>query len=120
MLSVGWRRGFATPPPSSRSVLMSKHSIFAQVRQAAQSALPVLLGRWLPDGQREGNEWVARNPKRDDGSPGSFKANLRTGRWADFATRDKGGDAISLFAYLRGLSQTEAARLLARELGMRR
>jgi len=60
------------------------------------------------------------SPRRDDGSPGSFKANLRTGRWADFATRDKGGDAISLFAYLRGLSQTEAARLLARELGMRR
>ena len=64
----------------------------------------------------EGNEWVALNPRRPDRSLGSFKVNLHTGHWADFATGDKGGDAISLLAYLRGVSQSEAARLLAREL----
>ena len=62
---------------------------------------------------------MALNPLRDDSRPGSFKVNLCTGRWADFATGDKGGDAISLLAYLRGLSQGEAARLLARELEVR-
>jgi hypothetical protein len=61
---------------------------------------------------------VALNPLREDSRPGSFKVNLRTGRWADFATGDKGGDAISLLAYLRRLPQAEAARLLARELEM--
>jgi DNA primase len=77
-----------------------------------------MLRRWLPDGRREGNEWVALNPTRADKHPGSFKVNLRTGRWADFATGDKGGDLISLAAHLHGLSQVEAARKLARMLGL--
>lgn len=45
-------------------------------------------------------------------------SRLRSGRWADFATDDKGGDVISLAAYLSGLSQAEAARELARALGI--
>jgi DNA primase len=75
--------------------------------------IPLIVKRWLPDGRREGNEWVTRNPTRADKNPGSFKINLRTGRWADFATGHIGGDAISLAAYLFGLSQVEAARKLA-------
>ena len=90
---------------------------FASLCRATQPVIPALLQRWLPDGCREGSEWVALNPRRADRSPGSFKVNLYTGRWADFATGDRGGDLISLLAYLRGVSQTEAARLLARELG---
>jgi hypothetical protein len=39
------------------------------------------------------------------GRPGSFKVNLRSGRWADFANDQKGGDAISLAAHLYGLSR---------------
>ena len=92
---------------------------FAAVNRAAQPRLQCLLPHWLPQGRQQGSEWVALNPLRDDSRPGSFKVNLRTGRWADFASGDKGGDAISLLAYLRGLSQAEAARLLARELGVR-
>jgi hypothetical protein len=41
-----------------------------------------------------------------------------TGKWADFATGDKGGDPIALAAYLSGLSQVEAARELATMLGV--
>jgi hypothetical protein len=63
-----------------------------------------------------GNEWVARNPTRNDHRLGSFKVNLRSGRWADFATGDCGGDLISLRAYLDGVRQSEAARRIAREL----
>ena len=44
------------------------------------------------------------NPTRPDRRAGSFKVNLRTGRWADFATGDKGGDAVSLAAYLSGFA----------------
>jgi hypothetical protein len=80
--------------------------------------LPLLVARWLPKGRREGREWVTRNPTRADRCPGSFKVNLVTGRWADFASGDKGGDAISLAAYLHGLTQLEAARRLAEMLGM--
>src|SRR4051812_19042686 len=89
---------------------------FAVLQRETTRLLPRLVGSWLPTGRREGNEWIALNPRRADRSLGSFKVNLQTGRWADFASGDAGGDAISLLAYLRGVSQAQAARLLAREL----
>ena len=91
---------------------------FENINRAALDALPVLLPRWLPDGQRRGHEYVVRNPTRNDRSIGSFSVNLKTGKWADFADGAKGGDPISLYAYLRRIRQGEAARELARMLGV--
>ena len=91
---------------------------FDAIASAALLHLPMLLRRWLPDGTPRGQEWVARNPTRADRHSGSFKVNLATGRWADFATGDKGGDPISLAAYLFGLSQAEAALRIAEMLGL--
>jgi hypothetical protein len=90
---------------------------FDRVNRAALAALPTLLRRWLPDGKWHGAEFVARNPKRADRLPGSFKIN-RSGRWADWAVDAKGGDVISLAAYLAGFTQAQAARELARALGV--
>lgn len=90
---------------------------FRRVNDAALAALPALLSRWLPDGRTVGAEYVALNPTRADARPGSFKVNVRTGRWCDFATGDKGGDPVSLAAYLHGLRQIDAARELAGMLG---
>src|SRR4029077_18437026 len=73
---------------------------FEQVNSVALAVLPSLLARWLPSGRIQGREYLAVNPKRADRRPGSFSINIRTGRWADFATGDKGGDPISLAAYL--------------------
>ena len=56
--------------------------------------------QWLPNGKREGDEWSAINPTRADNKIGSFKVNLKTGKWMDGATGDKGCDAVSLYAYL--------------------
>ena len=92
---------------------------FDGIRRVALSHLPLLLRRWLPDGRRVGREYLARNPTRADRHAGSFKINLDTGRWADFATGDKGGDPISLAAYLNGCSQSEAARNLSQMFGVR-
>lgn len=91
---------------------------FAAVNAAALARWPDLLRRWLPDGRIEGREYVARNPRRVDRRPGSFKINLHSGRWADWATGDKGGDPVSLAAYLAGCGQAEAARELAAMLGL--
>lgn len=91
---------------------------FDEIGRAALPVLAVFVRRWLPDGRREGAEWVARNPRRTDRKAGSFRVNLRTGLWSDFATGDKGGDVISLAAYLDGCSQMEAAERLADELGL--
>jgi hypothetical protein len=92
---------------------------FRSVQRSSLIQLRRIIKGWLPSGRFEGDEWVAFNPRRTDRTLGSFKINLRTGQWADFATGDRGGDAISLLAYLRGLSQADAARLLAQELRVR-
>jgi hypothetical protein len=105
-------------PASRNGACRGEHIDISSVNAAALAVLPALLARWLPDGHRQGNEWVARNPRRDDRNPGSFKVNLSTGRWADFATGDVGGDVVSLAAYLAGIGQVEAARNLAHMLGV--
>jgi hypothetical protein len=97
---------------------MKKPIDFIEINAVALRALPVILPRWLPDGKRQGREFLARNPTRADRTPGSFRINVITGRWSDFATDDRGGDPISLAAYLFGLSQVDAARRLADMLGI--
>ncbi len=81
---------------------------FADINKAALSALPALVARWLPGGRAVGSEYIVRNPRRPDCKADSFKINLRTGRWADFASGDRGGDPISLVAYIHGMSQGDA------------
>jgi hypothetical protein len=68
---------------------------------------------WVPGGRITGAEYCVCNPRRNDKRPTSFKINLRTGEWADFATGDKGRDLISLYAYLNNLKNSEAARELS-------
>jgi hypothetical protein len=92
---------------------------FAAINKAAMPHLPSLLARWLPDGHKQGNEWVALNPHRADKHAGSFRTNIRNGKWIDFATGDKGGDVISLAAYIGGISQSQAALNLAQMLGVK-
>src|SRR5262249_36633890 len=91
---------------------------FAAVNRAALPFLPSLLRAWLPDGRRHGAEYIARNPRRDDRRLGSFSINLRSGKWADFAVGARGGDTVSLAAYIFGTKQIEAARSLAAALGI--
>lgn len=91
------------------------------IRAVALSALPrlpLLIRRWLPDGHLVGREWVALNPNRFDRNLGSFKVNISTGKWADFATGDRGGDVVSLAAYLFGLGQSAAASRISEMLGL--
>jgi hypothetical protein len=91
---------------------------FEQVNSAALAVLPSLLARWLPSGRIQGHEYVALNPKRADRRPGSFSINISNGKWADFACDARGGDVVSLFAYLGGIGQVEAAEKLAAILGI--
>lgn len=84
----------------------------ALTKQAAHQ-LPAILQRFLPGGMVRGHEYIVCNPTRADRRPGSFKINLCTGQWADFATGDAGGDVISLIAYVTHSSQVDAAKALA-------
>ena len=92
---------------------------FARLRADLQPHIKWAVRQLLPEGRLEGREWVALNPTRADRHRGSFRINIQTGLWADFATDDKGGDLISLAAYLEGTSQIEAARRLIDMTGVR-
>lgn len=76
----------------------------------------------LTGGKDQGREYLPLNPKRTDHQHGSFTINRDSGAWGDFAQGDKGGDLVSLTAYIFNLSgkgaQTEAADRLGAFLGM--
>jgi hypothetical protein len=94
---------------------------FRAINTAALTCLGPVLRRLAPNGKVIAGEYVTLNPRRADNRPGSFKVRFhgaRAGAWADFATGDKGGDIVSLCAYLEGCTQGEAARRLAMMLGV--
>jgi hypothetical protein len=93
---------------------------FAAIKAASVGAAEMLVSRWLPHGRRVANEWVATNPTRPDCKPGSFKINLMTGVWADFATGETGGDMIDLHQYLYGGDTLNAAADVGDLLGVPR
>ncbi len=95
-----------------------KHIKFAALNAVCLPLLPNMVAQWLPDGQLHRREWVALNPTRSDRRAGSFRINIDSGLWADFATDDRGSDPISLYAYINRLSQVAAARELATKLGV--
>src|SRR5262249_19008393 len=96
-----------------------RHPIdFDGIKAAALRSARQLLQQLLPGGKFQGDEYVVRNPLRNDQHPGSFKINCKTGEWGDFAIGKSGGDLISLVAYLGGISQVDAARELAATVGI--
>jgi hypothetical protein len=91
---------------------------YRRVAETARANCAAIVTQWLPHGKRYGVEWCALNPRRNDHHLGSFRINLRTAAWADFAIDERGGDLISLAAYLFNLSQAEAALRTAQMLGI--
>jgi uncharacterized protein (DUF927 family) len=91
------------------------------IRSVATTALARfdLVIDWLglANGKTQGHEYLALNPKRSDTKLGSFTINRDTGAWGDFASGDKGGDLVSLTAYILDCKQSAAAAKLAEFLG---
>jgi len=85
---------------------------FKEVKELINNDIVSYLQEWLPGGKIVGNEYMDRNPTRDDSKEGSFKINIKTkiGVWEDFATGEKGGDVISLYRLLNGLADDNEAR----------
>mgnify|MGYP000514697601 CR=1 FL=1 len=90
---------------------------FSQVKNFLKGHEEGILRRLLPTGKIAGSEYIALNPTRNDKNLGSFRINTTTGKWADFATGDKGGDIISLYAYIKNVNQLTAAKELLRFVG---
>jgi hypothetical protein len=90
---------------------------FQEVKAFMRGYEGAILYRLLPHGKKQSHEYVALNPTRHDRNLGSFRINLHTYKWADFATGDRGGDLISLWAYVRGLNNLQAAKEILAVLG---
>jgi putative DNA primase/helicase len=91
----------------------SERVSFADVKAATLRSLDFVVSRLLPGGKRQGDEWVVRNPTRNDSKAGSFSVNMKTGVWADFATGESGGDMIDLYIYVNRGSNVQAKDALA-------
>ena len=102
---------------SGWSPAVSNRTDFKAIGSDALTRSQSLVTQLLPNGRLEGREWTALNPTRNDRRLGSFRVNLDTGHWADFATGHKGGDLISLVAYVNSTSQGDAARWIKDQLG---
>ena len=70
----------------------------ADIKALLVARIESLARQLAPEGNRSGHYWMARNPMRDDRTPGSFWINLggkAPGTWKDAATGEK-GDALAL------------------------
>lgn len=95
---------------------MNKYDFKDIAARALQSA-DTLLPQWFPAGQRSGAEWQCGNLEGAAGQ--SLSINMRTGVWCDFASGDKGGDLISLYAAKEfSNDQFKAAKEIASMLGI--
>ena len=74
-----------------------------------------ILPTWLPGGKIVGREYTCSDLGGGNGD--SFKVNVETGLWADFAGGVKGGDLISLYAAIENVSQGDAFKRLSESTG---
>lgn len=86
-----------------------KRDYFAEAHQILKNqGYRSYIQQLLPAGKIQNNEYVVKNPTRNDNKAGSFSINLTTGKWSDFATGDAGNDLIGLTSYVKGISKLEA------------
>lgn len=86
---------------------------FASLAAALLDRADQVVADWLPGGAVCGQEYVCGSLSGGKGE--SCSVNLRSGAWADFASDDRGGDLISLYAAVSGLNNGQAARELMRD-----
>jgi putative DNA primase/helicase len=90
---------------------------FGELAAALLAIGEPLLQRWLPGGVRSINEYKCASLR--GGAGGSCSVNLVTGKWADFANgEERGGDFLSLYAAIHGLTMAKAALQVADEEGL--
>jgi len=98
---------------------MASNNWIGPVATAAQARFDVVMD-WLglSGGKNSGREYLPINPKRDDHQAGSLTIHRDKGAWMEGATGDKGGDLVSLAAYVWDCGQADAAERLGKQLGI--
>ena len=88
---------------------------FKDIATRALQNAESFLAQWLPGGEVLGPEYTCASLAGGHGF--STKVNVVTGRWSEFADGPAGGDMISLYAAIKGVKQSEAARDIEKLLG---
>lgn len=73
-----------------------------EVARMLNARAEALCRELLPDGRRNGSEWLASSPRAAHAKLGQFNVHLngaKAGVWSDFVAGD-GGDALDLVAYV--------------------
>lgn len=93
---------------------------FGTVGRAAIDSIDALLGKWFPNGVVSGAEFCVGSFAGEAGQ--SLRIRLtgeKRGVWSDFSSDgEAGGDLISLYAHIHGLTNGQACKALAEELGI--
>ena len=85
---------------------------FQELKQQYSQCPMDILKRLLGNGKIEGGDYVALNPRRIDKKAGSFKIDIASGKFHDFATGDRGGSIIDLVAFVYDCDLLTAAQKL--------
>ncbi|WP_417811825.1 hypothetical protein [Thalassospira alkalitolerans] len=93
-------------------------NIFDEVKGAAAWRIERIARVWFSTPRKSGDVLSGKRPRGGDLLPNTFTVDLRTGSWEDLATGNSGKDIISLYAYVFGLTQIEAVKELAVQLGV--
>jgi putative DNA primase/helicase len=92
--------------------MMDFESLASDVLSRWQNFVPT----WLPGGKLVGKNYQCSDITGGNGQ--SFKVDITTGVWIDFANDSlKGGDLISLYAAIKNMKQIQAARELSEQVG---
>jgi len=85
---------------------------FVLIKQKYRENPIAVLRELVGQGRIEGSDYVALNPRRNDVKLGSFRVDISTGRFHDFATGDRGGSVIDLAMFVYNCGIVEAAQRL--------
>ena len=80
---------------------------FKTLNESLKTYYPLIVSDLVPGGKKIGKEYTCGSMRGGKGK--SFKFNLETGLWSDFATNDSGIDIISLKAAVDNTTQFQAA-----------
>jgi predicted P-loop ATPase len=95
---------------STKKTTGEGHLDFKELSSRLRPYWETILTDICPGGKRVGSEYVAGTIY---GGPGdSFKFNLNKGVYKDFASNDSGGDILHIYATVKGIPQSEAAKRL--------
>ncbi|MDR2645851.1 MAG: hypothetical protein LBC04_01575 [Holosporaceae bacterium] len=102
----------------SRDDMVNFEELKSRYRFLSRDEKIVVLQRLIPGRETiQGSDYVALNPGRNDSKPGSFRIDIETGKFHDFASGNKGGSIIDLTAFAYGCDLPTAAKKLSDIIG---